>query len=115
MVYCALFMPRMMVGMALCPYPSVRGAFESTSLLVCLVFHLGGGTSAGRTWWSRWLLSKPVPNTLRAWWYLSPSINRLRIVWAAFYSTYAGPRMTLHALFGTLQLVYLRDLSLRNT
>ena len=30
MVYCALFMPRMMVGMALCPYLSVREAFEST-------------------------------------------------------------------------------------
>ena len=40
MVYCALSMPRMMVGMALYPYLSVRWAFESTSLLVCLVFHL---------------------------------------------------------------------------
>ena len=58
--------------------------------------------AGGRTWRSRWLLSKPVLNTVRAWWYLSPSINRLRIVGAAFYSTYAGPRMTLHALFGTL-------------
>ena len=38
MVYCALFMPRMIMGMALCPYLSVRWALESTSLLVCLVF-----------------------------------------------------------------------------
>ena len=41
-------------------------------------------------------MSKPVPNTVRAWWYVSTSINRLRIVGAAFYSTYAGPKPAQH-------------------